>query len=186
MNTLTLLVIAGAVIWWYKPLRVFLVQRTNRTVKVLLIVLPAVVIGRIVLNLVQGQQDDMMTAILMVIGLIALWGALIWLGNFMERRRPTKVQAPDLAMLSKLPGMPRIPGGLTSPAAQSAMSAAANAAANPEVQRVAREAGQTVMRAAVRTAAQVDTKDVAGSLGRISGRWVARARKNMATGPSRG
>jgi hypothetical protein len=181
MNTLTLLVIAGAIIWWYKPLRVFLIQRTNRTVKVLLIVLPGVMIGRVIYNLVEGKQDDMMSAVLLVIALVAIWGSLIWIGNFLERRRPTKVQAPDLAMLSKLPGMPRIPGGFTSPAAQGAM----NAAANPEVQRAAREAGQTVMRAAVRTAAQVDTKDVAGSLGRIGGRWVARARKNMATGPSR-
>ena len=176
MNTLTLIVLAAMVIWMYIPLRVFLVQRTNRTVKVLLIVMPLLAIGRTIYNIQSGQQDDFVTSLLLVGGLLALWGALVWLGNFLEKRKPTRVQAPDLAMISRLPGMPRPPAALTTPQAQQAARSAYQVATNPEVQRAARAVAQ----AALETASQIDRKDVAGSLGRAGGRWAARLKRSMA------
>jgi hypothetical protein len=176
MNTLTLIVLAALAIWMYKPLRVFLVQRTNRTVKVLLIVMPLLAIGRMVYNVSSGQQDDLITSLLLVGGLLALWIALVWLGNTLEKRKPTKAQAPDLAMISRLPGMPRPPAALTTPQAQQAARTAYDVARNPEVQRAARAVAQ----AAIETASQIDRKDVAGSLGRAGGRWAARLKRSMA------
>lgn len=177
MNTLTLIVLAAAAIWMYKPLRVFLVQRTNRTVKVLLVVMPLLAIGRMVYNVQSGQQDDLITSLLLVGGLLALWILLVWLGNFLERRKPTTVRAPDLEMISRLPGMPRPPAALTTPQAQQAARTAYSAATNPEVQRAARAVAQ----AAIETASQIDRKDVAGSLGRVGGRWAARLKRSMAS-----
>ena len=176
MNTLTLIVLAAMVIWMYKPLRVFLVQRTNRTVKILLVVLPLLAIGRTIHTIQSGQQDDFVTSLLLVGGLLALWGGLVWLGNVLERRRPTKVQAPDLAMISKLPGMPRAAAPLTTPQAQQAARTAYQVATNPEVQRAARAVAQ----AALETASQIDRKDVAGSLGRAGGKWAARLKRSLA------
>ncbi|MGI8423047.1 MAG: hypothetical protein ACR2NO_02845, partial [Chloroflexota bacterium] len=135
MNTLTLIVLAAVALWMYKPLRVFLVQRTNRTVKILLVVMPLLAVGRTVYNVSSGQQDDLITSLALVGALVALWLGLVWLGNVLEKRKPTKVQAPDLAMISLLPGMPRAPAALTTPQAQHAARGAYAAARNPEVQR---------------------------------------------------
>ena len=176
MNTLTLIVLAAVAIWMYKPLRVFLVQRTNRTVKILLIVLPLVAIGRTIYTVQSGQQDDLLTSLALVGGLLALWLSLVWLGNYLEKRKPTKVRAPDIEMISRLPGMPRPPAALTTPQAQQAARSAYAAATNPEVQRAAR----AVAKAAIETASQIDRKDVAGSLGRAGGRWAARLKRSMA------
>src|SRR5687768_6545521 len=176
MNTLTVIVLAAVAIWMYKPLRVFLVRRTNRTVKVLLVVMPLLAIGRMVYNVQSGQQDDLITSLLLVGGLLALWIALVWLGNVLERRKPTQVRAPDIEMISRLPGMPRPPAALTTTQAQQAARSAYAAATNPEVQRAAR----AVARAAIETASQIDRKDVAGSLGRAGGRWAARLKRSMA------
>ena len=176
MNTLTLIVLAAVAIWMYKPLRVFLVQRTNRTVKVLLVVMPLLAIGRMVYNVQSGQQDDLITSLLLVGGLLAIWILLVWLGNFLERRKPTTVRTPDFEMISRLPGMPRPPAALTTPQAQQAARTAYSAATNPEVQRAARAVAQ----AAIETASQIDRKDVAGSLGRVGGRWAARLKRSMA------
>ncbi len=174
MNSLTLIVIAAVAIWWIKPLRTFLVERTNRTVKVLLVVFPLLFVARVGYQVYNGQQDDFLSATLMVAALLGLWLGLVWLGNAIEKRRPTKAKAPDLAALSRLPGMPRIPTALANPEVQ---RAAQTILSSPEVQR----AGSAVVREATRAAAQVDTKDVAGSIGRIGGRWAARMRKSMAS-----
>jgi len=180
MSSLTLFVLVAIAIWSYRPLRMFLIQRTNRTVKVLLVVFPLLFLGRVGYNLYSGQQDDLLASILLVGGLLFTWGALVWLGNALEKRKPTKVQAPDLAVLSRLPGMPRVPG----------FSGAAAVANNPEVQRLAaaavnspqvQRAARAGVQAVARTAAQVDTSDVAGSLGRISGRWAAKIKRSVAS-----
>src|SRR5688500_6968345 len=176
MNTLTLIVLAAMVIWMHKPLRVFLVQRTNRTVKILLVVFPLLAIGRTIYNVQTKQDDDFVTALLLVGGLVALWLGLVWLGNYLEKRKPTKVQAPDLQMISRLPGMPRPPAALTTPQAQQAARAAYSAATNPDIQRAARAVAQ----AAIETASQIDRKDVAGSLGRAGGKWAARLKRSLA------
>jgi hypothetical protein len=160
MNVLTLLVLLGFLVWWYKPLRVYLVQRTNRTVKVLLIAFPLIYAGRLAWRFYSGEQDDVDVVALTVGALLLLWVILVWLTSFLERRRPTKVQAPDLATLSKLPGMPRIPG----PAQQVMQS--------PE----AREA----VRAAATATANADWGNVAEGVGRASGRLFARLKKSMA------
>lgn len=156
MNWLTLIVLAVLAVWWIKPLRDFLVQRTNRTVKVLLIVLPALSLARIGYGIYKGEQDDWFLALLLVSVLLLLWLGLVWLGNTLERRRPTQARPPDLATLSRLPGMPRIPAAVTS----------------PEVQDAARVAAQA--------AARVDWSDVAVGLGRTGGRLAARLRKSLA------
>src|SRR5438874_11317292 len=109
VNALTFFVILGLVIWWHKPLRQFLIQRTNRTVKVLLVVLPALFIGRVVYGLYKGERDESLVAAAIVIVLLVLWGSLIWLSHYLERRRPTQAQGPDWAAISRLPGMPRVP-----------------------------------------------------------------------------
>lgn len=180
VNTLTLIVLAAIALWLYKPLRIFLIQRTNRTVKVLLVVFPLLFVGRAAYNIYRGERDDLFSALFLVGVLVALWLALVWLGDVLEKRKPTKARPPDLAMLSRMPGVPRLPAGMTSPGAQRVAQAAYSAAADPEVQRIARAAGQRVLRAAAETAAQVDTKDVAGSLGRVGGRWAARLKRSMA------
>src|SRR5919109_341422 len=120
MNWLTLIVLAVLAVWWIKPLRDFLVQRTNRTVKVLLILLPALSLARIGYGIYKGEQDDWFLALLLVSVLLLLWLGLVWLGNTLERRRPTQARPPDLATLSRLPGMPRIPAAVTSPEVQDA------------------------------------------------------------------
>ena len=183
MNSLTLIVLAGVAIWAIKPLREFLVQRTNRTVKVLPVVFPLMFVGRVVYNFTQGKEDDLLSALLLVGVLLALWGGLVWLGNVMEKRRPTKVQAPDLEMISRIPGMPQVPRAVANPHVQQAVGALVS---NPEVRRMAGNAAQTALREGTRVAAQIDTKDVAGSIGRVSGRWAARLRKNIASGSTSG
>ncbi|HEU5317791.1 MAG TPA: hypothetical protein VFX49_16890 [Chloroflexota bacterium] len=177
MNSLTLIVLAGVAIWVYRPLRVFLVERTNRTVKILLVVLPLFFVGRAVYTIYRGEQDDLASALLLVGALLAIWAALVWLGNTLEKRRPTKVRPPDLAMLSRMPGVPKLPAVVTSPHSQRAAEGLYAAASNPEVQRAARAAAQAVVNAA----GQIDTKDVAGSLGRAGGRWAARLKRSMAS-----
>src|ERR671931_2274369 len=96
VSGLTLLIILGLAIWWYKPLRVFIVQRTNRTVKVLLVVLPILVVGRIAWGLYHGDRDEWTIAALLLVVLLGVWLGLVWLGNWLEKRRPTKAQGPDL------------------------------------------------------------------------------------------
>ena len=158
MNVWTLLLLLGVAVWWYKPLRVFLVERTNRTVKVLLVVFPSLTVGRLAYRVYKGEQDSADVVTLTVLALLVLWIFLVWLSNYLDRRRPTKARAPDLAPLSRLPGVPRVPPAVTS----------------PEVQRAARMAADA--------ASRVDWQDVAGSLGRSSGRWVGRLKKNLASG----
>ncbi|HEX2037431.1 MAG TPA: hypothetical protein VHS99_24895, partial [Chloroflexota bacterium] len=148
MNTLTIILLLGLLLWWYKPLRDFLVQRTNRTVKVLLVVFPLLFIGRLAHRIYTGQQDQWDVVTLTVGLLLLLWVALVWLTSWLERRRPTKVRAPDLATLSKIPGVPRIPG------------AAQQVAASPEVRRAAGAAYQAASRA--------DWNEVAADVGRTS------------------
>ena len=133
MSVLTLVVLAALVVWWYKPLRVFLIQRTNRTVKILLIVFPLFYVLRLGWRFYSGEQDDLDVVTLTVVALLLAWLFLVWLTSFLERRRPTRVQGPDLATLAKLPGMPRVPGAaqqvMQSPEARQAVRAAATAAA---------------------------------------------------------
>ncbi len=164
MNALTIVVLLAIVVWWYKPLRVYLVQRTNRTVKVLLIVFPLLYAGRLAWRFYTGEQDDLDVVTITVFALLIAWAFLVWLTSFLERRRPTKVQAPDLATLARLPGMPRIPGPaqqvMQSPEARQAVQAAATAAAN------------------------ADWGNVAEGVGRSSGRFFARLKKGMAEGNS--
>jgi hypothetical protein len=162
MSVLTIVVLAALVVWWYKPLRVFLIQRTNRTVKILLIVFPLLYALRLGWRFYSGEQDDLDVVTLTVVALLLAWVFLVWLTNFLERRRPTRVQAPDLATLAKLPGMPRVPG-----AAQQVMQ-------SPE----ARQA----VRAAAAAAANADWGNVAEGVGRSTGRYFARLKKGMAEG----
>jgi hypothetical protein len=170
MSGLTVLVLLAIAIWWYKPLREFLIQRTNRAVKVLLVVFPLLFLFRLGYGIYKGETDDWFVVSLTVTALVLLWAGLVWLGNWLERRRPTKVRPPDLAALSKLPGMPRLP---SVPVTETDIQRAAQAAqmAAPHVQRAA----QVLARAA----ADVDTRDLAGSIGRTSGRLVAHLRKSM-------
>ena len=169
MTALTFIVVVALAIWWYKPLRDFLIQRTNRTVKVLLIIFPMLFVGRMVYGLYKGQTEDWIVVGLTVTALLILWAALVWLGNWLERRRPTQAQAPDLTLLTKIPGLPRLPAAVTSPEARRAVELAV-----PQAQRVAR--------AAAEAASRVDWNDVAGSMGRQSGRLVARLRKRWQEG----
>jgi hypothetical protein len=166
MNVLTIVVLLAIVVWWYKPLRVYLVQRTNRTVKVLLIVFPLLYAGRLAWRFYTGEQDDLDVVTITVFSLLIAWAFLVWLTSFLERRRPTRAQAPDLATLAKLPGMPRIPGPaqqvMQSPEARQAVQAAAAAAAN------------------------ADWGNVAEGVGRSSGRLFARLKKGMAEANSTG
>jgi hypothetical protein len=205
INGLTFFVILGLAVWWYKPLRQFLVQRTNRTVKVLLVVLPALFIGRVAYGLYNGERDESLIAAAIVIALLALWGGLIWLSHNLERRRPTQAQAPDWATISRLPGMPRLPQvpgvtgagsvpglpgmpGLSVTPANVQRAAEIAQTAAPQVQRALQVAGPHVQRAA-RTAVQAaaeasadfDRSDVAGSLGRSSGRLYAKLRRAAKT-----
>ena len=188
-NGLTLFVIAGLVIWWYKPLRQFIIQRTNRTVKVLLVVLPLLFIGRVVYGVYNGERDESLVAAAIVLVLVALWGALVWLSHYLERRHPTQPQSPDWAAISRLPGMPRLPqvpgvpgaagtlGANGSPVTPEHVQRATQLAqtAAPHVQRAAR----TAVRAAAEAAADFDSKDVGGSLGRSSGRLYAKLRRSL-------
>lgn len=162
MNWLTIVVICGLAIWWFKPLRVYLVERTNLTVKVLLVAFPSLFLVRLGYGIYKGeQQENWFVVAMTVTALLLLWLALVFIGNWLERRRPTKARAPDLAVLSRLPGMPHIPGAVTSPQVQQAARAAAEAAS------------------------RVDWSNVATSVGRASGRWVARARKGSQSDASR-
>ena len=180
MNSLTLIVLLGVAIWAYKPLRVFLVERTNRTVKILLVVLPLFFAGRAIYTVYRGEQDDLVSALLLVGALLAAWLGLVWLGNTLEKRKPTQVRPPDLAMLSRMPGMPKLPAVVTNPQTQRAAEGLYAAASNPEVQRAARVIASRTGQAMVSAAAQIDTKDVAGSLGRAGGKWAARLKRSMA------
>jgi hypothetical protein len=173
MSAVTIFVLLGLAIWWYKPLRVLVIQRTNRTVKVLLVLFPALFIGRAVYSFLNGEPDTQWFIVAgTVAGLLAVWGALVWLGNWLEKRRPTKVQGPDFAALARLPGVPRMPQAaqvLADPQVQRAAAAAAQAAA-PHVQRAAR------------ALAQVDTGSLATAAGRSTGRLYARLRRSFRDG----
>ncbi len=201
VNGLTFFVILGLVVWWYKPLRQFLIQRTNRTVKVLLVVFPALFIGRVAYGLYNGERDESLIAAAIVIVLLALWGSLVWLSHFLEKRRPSQAQAPDWATISRLPGMPRLPqvpgvtgaGGVSgipsmpglsvTPANVQRAAEIAQTAA-PQVQRAVQvaaphvqKAARTAVQAAAEATADFDRSDVAGSLGRSSGRLYAKLRR---------
>lgn len=177
MHLLTIVALVAFALWWFKPLRVFLVERTNRTVKVLLIAFPIYLVGHVAYNFLNGDGDaqTLITAGLVAV-LVGLWLGLMWLGNWLEKRNPTQAQGPDLKTLqqfSKLPGVPKVPAmpsAVTNPDVQRAARAAVT---NPGVQRAVREVA--------RTAAQVDVHDAAGSIGRISGRWVGKMKKSMAS-----
>ena len=237
VSAFTLIAICALAVWWYKPLRVFLIQRTNRTVKVLLIVFPALVAGRLALRFYNGTQDQSDIVLVTVGLLLLLWLVLMALGNWLERRRPTQARPPDFAALAKLPGMPRVaqvpglaatalgaaraasastpaasagPGtgpsgqpaaatlaglsgipGVTRPVNVTDVQRAAELAqtAAPHVQRAAQAAAPHVQRAARATVTTVtqatadfDTKDVAGSVGRSTGRLYAKLRKSLKEG----
>jgi hypothetical protein len=179
MNVITIVALLVLLVWWYKPLRTFLIQRTNRTVKVLLVVFPLLAAGRLAYRFYTGAEDGSDVVAILVFALLLLWLSLIWLGNWLERRRPTKAQAPDLTILTKLPGMPRVPRvpgvpgmALTSPQVQEAARAAA-----PHVQRAARAAAD----AASRGDWDSMRGDVAVGRGRAGGKLAARLRKSMST-----
>ena len=144
VSGLTLVIILGVAIWWYKPLRVFIVQRTNRTVKVLLVVLPLLMLGRIGWGLYHGDRDEWLIAALLVVLLSALWLGLVWLGNWLEKRRPTQAQGPDLTVLANLPGMPRVAQLAGAAMKASQRGADTNGAARAPTAAPARAAGPAI------------------------------------------
>ena len=157
MNLLTFLVLIGLALWWYKPLRLLIMERTNRAFKAALILFPILYVARLGYNIYSGSGtgEDLVAAI--VIGLFMLWGVLIWFGNWLERRRPTKEIPPDWSALARLPG--KIPG-----VAQLPVNV-------PQVQRAAQVANDV--------ASRVDWDGVAKTAGRRSGRFVGLVRRSV-------
>jgi len=61
MNVFTIVMLAGMALWWVPPLRRFVVERTNRTVKVLLVLLPVMYAANLFYSFFWGQRDESTT-----------------------------------------------------------------------------------------------------------------------------
>ncbi len=194
MNTLTLCVLLGVAIWWYKPLRRYLIQRTNRLVKALLIAFPVAFLLRLVYGLRTGEQDERTVILAVTVTALTLvWLGLMWFTSWLERRRPAPDRPVDWSALGRLPGVPRIPGvtarlpgvpgvpgapRLPGTALDPAQVQRAAEAASPIVQETLRGAA----RLAGRTLAEVEKDGIGATTGRVTGRLFAKMRKSLRTG----
>jgi hypothetical protein len=59
-----------------------------------------------------GQRDESTTVGFTVLALLIVWGGLIAVGNWMERRHAAAPLAPSLGSVTRFPGMPRQMGEL--------------------------------------------------------------------------
>ena len=96
MNVFTIVMLAGMALWWVPPLRRLVVERTNRTVKVLLVLLPVMYAANLFYSFFWGQRDESTTVGFTVLALLVVWGGLIAVGNWMERRHAAPPLAPSL------------------------------------------------------------------------------------------
>ncbi|NDF52651.1 MAG: hypothetical protein EB145_00510 [Proteobacteria bacterium] len=112
MNVFTIVMLAGMALWWVPPLRRLVVERTNRTVKVLLVLLPVMYAANLIYSFFWGQRDESTTVGFTVLALLIVWGGLIAVGNWMERRHAAPPLAPSLGSMTRFPGMPRQMGEL--------------------------------------------------------------------------
>ncbi len=130
MNVFTIVILAGMALWWVPPLRRLVVERTNRTVKVLLILLPVMYAANLFYSFFWGQRDETTTVGFTVLALLVVWVGLIAIGNWMERRKAVSPLAPALGSINRFPGMPRQMGELgRATAAKAAREAAVTDAA---------------------------------------------------------
>ena len=241
MNLFSLFIIAGMILWLVKPLRVIVAQRTNRTVKALLVAFPVAYALTLGYRFFWGDRDDSVVVGFTVLALLVAWGVLIGVGTVLERRAASPRMVAPLGPGTHVPGMPTRMGELgaaraaeASGAAQSRASAehaaagvtAAIDAALPTAIRAisvaspvagklveiaaphAMRAAQTVAPAAIQRvqegapaalqrmqdavqsttqgvaehASRVDTTSAAMTVGRVTGRWFAKARKSFSEG----
>jgi|GEM_PF-3041747 len=190
MNTLTLCVLLGVAIWWYKPLRRYLIQRTNRLVKALLIAFPVAFLLRLVYGLRTGEADERTVILAVTVTALTLvWLGLMWFTSWLERRRPAPDRPVDWSALGRLPGVPRIPGVTARlPGVTGVPGASLDPAQVRQVQRAAEAASPIVQetfrgaaRLAGRTLAKVEKDGIGATTGRVTGRLVARMRKSLRT-----
>lgn len=95
MDRVLFVVIALAVVaWLWKPLRVYLVRRLDLTAKVLIVVLPLFLAGRVAYTIYRGEVDDLTFSLLVLGGLLLAWAGLWGLGRWLDKRRPAPASPP--------------------------------------------------------------------------------------------
>ena len=230
MNLFSIFIVAGMLLWLVKPLRTVVVQRTNRTVKALLVAFPVAYAATLTYRFFWGDRDDAVIVGFTVLALLAAWAALVVVGTFLERRAATPRRVEPFGPGSYVPGMPTRIGELGAervaqaartratndaavatttaaldmaiPAAVRALSIASPFAgklveiAAPHAVRAAQalapvalqkvqEAAPVAARAVqsvARGVAQVDTASAAMTVGRVTGRLFAKAKRSFAEG----
>lgn len=130
MNLFSFFIIAGMILWLVKPLRVIVAQRTNLTVKALLIAFPVAYALTLGYRFFWGDRDDSVVVGFTVLALLIAWGALIGVGTVLERRHATPRQVAPLGPETYVPGMPTRMGELgTARAAEASRAAQSRASA---------------------------------------------------------
>lgn len=128
MNLFSLFIVAGMILWLVKPLRVVVVQRTNRTVKALLVAFPVSYAGTLTYRFFWGNRDDSVIVGFTVLALLIAWVALIVVGNVLGRKAAAPPTAAPFGPGMHVPGMPARMGELG--AARAANAALAQASAD--------------------------------------------------------
>jgi hypothetical protein len=124
MNLFSLFIIAGMILWLVKPLRVIVAQRTNRTVKALLVAFPVAYALTLGYRFFWGDRDDSVVVGFTVLALLVAWGVLIGVGTVLERRAASPRMVAPLGPGTHVPGMPTRMGELGAARAAEASRAA--------------------------------------------------------------
>ena len=173
MNVFTIVMLAGMALWWVPPLRRLVVERTNRTVKVLLVLLPVMYAANLFYSFFWGQRDESTTVGFTVLALLIVWGGLIAVGNWMERRNAAPPLAPSLGSMTRFPGMPRQMGEL---GRATVAKAARDAAVTDAATRAADVAVNVGIPAAIRMVGMVGmVSPIAGRLAQAAAPSAIRA-----------
>jgi hypothetical protein len=178
MNLFSFFIVAGMVLWLVKPLRVLVAQRTNLTVKALLVAFPVAYALTLGYRFFWGDRDDSVVVGFTVLALLIAWGVLIGVGTFLERRNALPRRVEPLGPNTYVPGMPTRMGELGAARAAEASRAAHSRAAAEQATAKATAAIDAALPTAIRAISVASP--VAGKLVEMAAPHAVRAAQSVA------
>jgi hypothetical protein len=178
MNLFSFFILAGMVLWLVKPLRVIVAQRTNLTVKALLVAFPIAYALTLGYRFFWGDRDDTVVVGFTVLALLVAWVALIGIGTLLERRQAVPRRVEPLGADTYIPGMPTRMGELGAARAAEASRAAQSRATAEQAAARATAAIDAALPTAIR--AITVASPIAGKLAEIAAPHAVRVAQSVA------
>ena len=178
MNLFSFFIIAGMVLWLVKPLRVIVAQRTNLTVKALLVAFPVAYALTLGYRFFWGDRDDSVVVGFTVLALLVAWAILIGVGTVLERRNAAPQRVEPLGPDTYVPGMPTRMGELGTARAAEASRAAQSRASAERATASATAAIDAALPTAIRAISVASP--IAGKLVEIAAPHAVRAAQAVA------